>query len=334
MKTAFARFVMSSPKRLAMPIGVYAGLEMTGATVQDAVCNPRAQFEAQAALHECFHTPILLTAMDLSAEAETFGCQIRMTKDEIPTVIGRHVTTLAEIQALPSPEPGDLRTRVHLETARSLTGLGKDLPVLGGLIGPFSLAGRIFGVSEALEATMIEPEMIRALLEQTTRFLINYAKAFREVGAAGVIMAEPAAGLLSPNSLAKFSSVYIHRLIDEVQNDSFTIVLHNCGARLVHLPKVLASGAEVFHFGAPMDLMAALKKVTPEGREPEVILAGNLDPTAVFYNSPPEIVHAQTRQLLKATATYRNYVISSGCDIPPGTPIENLAAFYQSVREA
>jgi len=333
MKTAFARFVMNSPKRLAMPIGVYAGLEMTGATVHDAISNPQAQFEAQAALHERFHTPILLTAMDLSAEAETFGCQIRITEDEIPTVIGRRATSLAEVQALPSPEPGDKRTRVHLETARSLTKLGKDVPVLGGLIGPFSLAGRIFGVSEALEVTLTEPEMITALLEHTTRFLIAYAKAFREVGASGVIMAEPAAGLLSPNSLAEFSSVYIHRLIDEVQTDDFTIVLHNCGARLAHLPKILASGAEVFHFGAPMDLLAALNKVTPEGREPEVILAGNLDPTAVFYNSTPEIVQAQTRQLLKGTAAYRNYVISSGCDIPPGTPIENLATFYQAVAE-
>jgi hypothetical protein len=29
---------------------------------------------------------------------------------------------------------------------------------MGGLIGPFSLAGRIFGVSEALEATAAEPD--------------------------------------------------------------------------------------------------------------------------------------------------------------------------------
>ena len=326
MKTAFAKFVMSSPKRVAMPIGVYAGLEMTGATVRDAVSSSQAQFEAQVALHEHFHTPILLTAMD-------FGCQIRMTEDEIPTVIGRRATNLTEIQALPSPEPGDKRTRVHLEAARYLTGLGNDFPVLGGLIGPFSLAGRIFGVSEALEATMTEPELITVLLEHSIRFLISYAKAFREVGASGVIMAEPAAGLLSPNALAGFSSTYIHRLIDEVQTDTFTIVLHNCGARLAHLPKILASGAEVFHFGAPMDLLAALAKVTPEGREPEVILAGNLDPTAVFHNSTPEIVHTLTRQLLKDTSVYRNYVISSGCDIPPGTPIENLATFYQAVAE-
>ena len=95
MKTAFSEFVMNSPQRIAMPIGVYAGLEMTGATVREAVSNPRAQFDAQAALHERFHTPILLTAMDLSAEAETFGCQIRMVEDEIPTVIGRRATSLA-----------------------------------------------------------------------------------------------------------------------------------------------------------------------------------------------------------------------------------------------
>ncbi len=40
--------------------------------------------------------------------------------------------------------------------------------MLGGLIGPFSLAGRLFGVSESLELTLTEPETTKALLEKTT----------------------------------------------------------------------------------------------------------------------------------------------------------------------
>ena len=179
LKTAFANFIMKNPRRLAMPIGVYAGLDMTGATVLDAISNPQAQADAQLALHNHFHSPVLLTAMDLSAEAETFGCQIRFTKDEIPTVIGRRVTTLSDINSLPSPEPGDKRTQVNLDAARLLTKFSAGVPVLGGLIGPFSLAGRIFGVSEALEQTMTEPEVIHELLERTTRFLISYGRAHR-----------------------------------------------------------------------------------------------------------------------------------------------------------
>jgi uroporphyrinogen decarboxylase len=326
MKTWFANHILSYSGRLPMPIGVYAGLEITGATVRDAVTDPQAQAEAVLALNERFDTPVMLTAMDLSAEAETYGCEVRMYDDEIPTVVGRLATNQEEINRLPAPNPGDLRTAVHLESARLLVQSGKA-PVLGGLIGPFSLAGRVFGVSEALEATAAEPEMILTLLEKVTKLLLQYTLAFREVGASGVIMAEPAAGLLSPRGLGKFSAPFIRRIVEAVQTEQFSVIIHNCGARLVHLPKVLESGAEIYHFGAPMDIAAALNQVNGN-----VILCGNLDPTAVFFSGTVDEVTQHTTTLMAATRSYRNFIPSSGCDLPPGVPIQNLDAFYQVVR--
>jgi uroporphyrinogen decarboxylase len=195
------------------------------------------------------------------------------------------------------------------------------------MIGPFSLAGRIFGVSEALEATLSSPELLIALLEKATAFLCQYAVAFREAGACGVIMAEPAAGLLSPRGLARFSAPYVKQVVEAAQNKDFTLVLHNCSAKLAHLPRILESGAEIYHFGAPMDLPSALAQV-----DGKVILCGNLDPTAVFKSGSSDEVREKTKALLESTAAYPNYVISSGCDLAPQTPLENLDTFYQTVN--
>lgn len=328
MHFGLQHFVLHYPGRLAVPIGVYAGLDMTGATVRQAVSDPLAQSEAVLALHERFRTPLMLTAMDLSAEAEAFGCAVRMSDEEIPTVVGRLATSAAEIAALPAPQPGDGRTAVHLESARLLAATGKA-PVLGGLIGPFSLAGRIFGVSETLEATLSDPDLVLQLLEKASAFLSAYLKAFRAAGAIGAIMAEPAAGLLSPRGLARFSAPFIRRILAESQADDFSVILHNCGAKIAHFPRVLESGASLYHFGAPMDILTALQQA--EGR---VILAGNLDPSAVFHAGTPQQVYAQTLSLAQAVRPYPNFIISSGCDLPPGTPIANLDAFYQAVRDA
>lgn len=328
-KTKFSQFVLSYPGRLAMPIGVYAGLDITGASVYAAVTDSTAQAEAVLALHERFHTPVMLTAMDLSAEAESFGCEVRMAEDDIPTVIGRRVTNQAQIEALPQPQPGDARMAVHLDAARQLVQNSGGAPVLGGLIGPFSLAGRIFGVSEALEASLSDPDLLLTLLDRAAVLLAGYAAEFRRAGASGVIMAEPAAGLLSPRGLARFSAPFVRRIIESVQTEDFTVILHNCGAKLVHLPKVLESGAEIYHFGAPMDLLAALQQV--EGR---AILAGNLDPTAVFHSGTPEEVRQSTNLLMQAARPYRNFILSSGCDLPPGTTVANLEAFYEVARTA
>ncbi|HTX78937.1 MAG TPA: uroporphyrinogen decarboxylase family protein [Longilinea sp.] len=328
MTAKFVDYVLEQPHRLAMPIGIYAGLEITGASVRRAIIEIDAQAQAALALHEALGTAVLLTGMDLSPEAEIFGSRIRVSDTEVPTVVGRLVTSLEEIKALPVPRVGAGRTRVYLEAVRRLAVVGsrEGIPLLGGMIGPFSLAARLFGVSEALEVSATDPGCLAALLEKVTPFLADYALAFRQAGAAGVIMAEPAAGLLSPRGLGQFSALYVKRIVDAAQTDDFSIVLHNCGAKLVHLEKTLESGAAIYHFGAPMDLPAALKAV-----DGKVILSGNLDPTAVFYSGTPETVRTQARALLDAAQPYPRFFMSSGCDLPPGTPVANIRAFLDTV---
>ena len=94
--TCFNQMVLNSTRRLAMPIAVYPGLALTGAKVRDVVTNPQAQFDAQLALHERYRTSFVLSAMDLSAEAEAFDCSIRAFENEIPSVSRRLVTDLEQ----------------------------------------------------------------------------------------------------------------------------------------------------------------------------------------------------------------------------------------------
>ncbi|MBE2213465.1 MAG: uroporphyrinogen decarboxylase family protein [Opitutaceae bacterium] len=322
----FNRAVLAATRRQALPIAVYPGLALTGAKVSDIVTNPVAQVEAQAALHERYRTSFVLSAMDLSAEAEAFGSAIRFSEGEVPTVTGRLVTDLAGVERLAVPQPGDKRTAVSLEAVRGLRGLSGRPLVLGGCIGPFSLAARLIGVSEAMELTVTEPELMHALLAKSAAFLGAYVRALRDAGADGAIMAEPAAGLLSPNALGAFSSAYIKPIGESVADGHFALILHNCAAKLPHLSAVLASGLRSFHFGAPMDLAAALTKLPSD-----VVLCGNLDPAGVFCQCSPEQIRVTAADLLAKTSSFSNFVISSGCDLPPGVKLENLDAFYDAV---
>ena len=326
MPSKFADLFLKSPRTIQMPIGVYAGLEITNASVFDVVTSAQAQSEAILALHERFQTDILMTAMDLSVEAEMYGCQIRMVEDEIPTVIGRKLTSVGEIDSISIPNPRSGRAMVQLQTVENLVSAITQ-PVLGSIIGPFSLAGRLFGLSEILELSITGPETLEKLLEKVTAFLIQYTQAFRKAKAAGVIMAEPASGLLSPKGLSRFSSKFINQISLQTSPRNFSIIYHNCGARNVHLDMILEAGLEIYHFSTPMDMQEALSKV-----DENVILSGNLDPTNVFLTGSPELVREKTRELMRQTSQYSNFVISSGCDIPPHTSIENLDAFFESVR--
>src|SRR5512135_80104 len=207
MYTRFARFVQEFPGRLAMPLCAYSGLEITGESVEDLVSVPGSQFKAIMALDDRYRTPILLTAIDPTVEAEAYGCEIKLSAREAPSIVGRLVTGSGDIGSLADPVPGDARTRVPLETAWRLTAeVGEGVPVVGAMLGPFALASRLFGPSETLAAAAGEPETIEALLDIVTGFLCRYALEFRETGAWGVLVAEAEAGRLLPEGLARFSA--------------------------------------------------------------------------------------------------------------------------------
>jgi len=321
--------VLTSAARVPIPISTYPGLPLTGARVVDVLTNAQAQADTQFALHRRLDTAALLSAMDLSAEAEAFGSEIRFSDDEIPSVAKPLIGTRDDIGRLTVPEPGDKRTAVHLASVAMMRRSAPDAIVIGGMIGPFSLTSQLVGVTQLMTLCREDPDLVQAALEKATGFLIGYAKAFAEVGADAVLMAEPVAGLVSPAFLGRFSSANVARIRQAVEAGSFKLFLHNCGARLKHLPQVLEAGVSLYHFGAPMDLAAALKQV-PQG----IVLAGNLDPAAVFCEGTAESVGERTAALLAAADGHRNFVPSSGCDLPPGTPLENLEAFHEAVAAA
>ena len=329
MNTRFGKFVEDFPGRLAMPLCAYSGLEITGESIEDMVSVPGSQFKAIMALQDRYRTPILLTAIDTTAEAEAYGCEVKLSAREAPSIVGRLVMTAADVAVLADPVPGDARTRVPLETAWRLTAeVGEGVPVLGAMLGPFALAARLFGLNEAIAATTAEPETIEALLDNVTGFLCRYALEFRETGAWGILVAEAAAGRLSAEGLARFSTHFVKRILKAVETPDFSVIVHNCHAAIDHLGSIMESGARAYHFGAGMDIVGALAKVGPE-----VVLSGNLDAKKIFEKGTPQIAGDAARALLEATRPYKNFVISSGCNIPPGAPLANLNAFFRAVAD-
>ncbi|MDD2393342.1 MAG: uroporphyrinogen decarboxylase family protein [Eubacteriales bacterium] len=318
----------TSVERIAMPIMTYPGLSLAGTNVLEVVKYGEAQFRCMEALADMFPSAAANTVMDLSVEAEAFGSPVNFSEEEIPTVSAPIINELEEIASVKIPKVGDARTGSYITAAKMSARYIKDRPTFGGEIGPFSLAGRLMDMSELMISMMTDPEPVSLLLEKITTFLIDYAKAFKAVGANGIIIAEPAAGLLSPEHCEEFSSRHIRRIVEEVQDDYFMVILHNCGNTTNLVSSMIGTGAMALHFGNAVDMTAIMPQI-PWGR----IAFGNLDPVSVFKNASHEDVRVKTWELLEKTFSYKNFILSSGCDIPPGTPVENIEAFFEKLEE-
>jgi len=318
---------MVSPKRRAMPIMSYPGLYLVGGSVNDMVHSAQKQLGCITALAARYPSAAALTVMDLSVEAEAFGAPVAFSDDEVPTVTEPIIFDLDGAKRLVVPEVEEGRTSIYIETVRLAAEVITERPVLGGMIGPYSLATRLRDMTMAMMDLMVDPDLIHTLLKKTTMFLIKYAQAFKAAGANGVVIAEPAAGLLSAEHCHEFSSDYIRQIVEAVQDEFFMVVLHNCGNVAGLIPSFLTTGVWGIHFGNAVDAHQVLRQV-PDN----ILVSGNLDPTNIFRHGKPDLVYHATIDLLKNTQEYPNFLISSGCDIPPQTPIENIDAFFCAVE--
>lgn len=324
----FIKQLLDSDKRIAIPIMTHPGIEAIGKKVFDAVTNGEVHYQAIRNVTGTYNTAACTVIMDLTVEAEAFGCTINMPEHEVPSVTGRLVYDEESVNRLQVPSLSVGRMPEYLKANRLAIENIKDKPVLSGCIGPFSLAGRLYDMSEIMVGIYIEPDVIKTLLDKCTAYITAYCKELKSLGATGVIMAEPAAGLLSNDDCQEYSTVYVKQIVEAVQDENFTVILHNCGNKGQCTQAMIDSGAAALHFGNAVDMVATLEQCPSD-----LIVMGNIDPVGILKQASSEDVYRITSDLLTKTAGYKNFVVSSGCDMPPLVPEANIKAFYKAVAD-
>ncbi|MBR2617071.1 MAG: uroporphyrinogen decarboxylase family protein, partial [Clostridia bacterium] len=311
------------------PLLSFPSVSLLGCTVGEITHSAELQAKGMKAVADEVPSLASVSFMDLSVEAEAFGAEISVSETEVPSVISTVVTDMESAENLRVPSVGEKRTGVYVEAVKQAKTLIYDRPVFAGIIGPFSLAGRLCDVTETLVYCYTDPDLLHVVLEKATAFLVEYAKAYKTAGAQGVVMAEPLAGLLSPDLAEEFSEKYVKQIVDAVQDETFLVVYHNCGNSAVQIAdSILRTGCAAYHFGNAIrmeDMMQALPTDT--------IAMGNIDPAGEFKNGTPESMKKAVFTLLDECAKYPNFVISSGCDIPPDAKWENIRAYFNAITE-
>ncbi|MCQ2050593.1 MAG: uroporphyrinogen decarboxylase family protein [Bacteroidaceae bacterium] len=307
-----------------MPIMTHPGIELIAKKVIDAVTDGQVHYQAIMALSKAYPaSPASTTIMDLSVEAEAFGAQIVFHDDDVPTVTGRLLTCAEQVVALQVPSLETKRVPQYLK-AIELAVKELDKPLFGGCIGPFSLAGRLYDLTELMMAMYLEPDTATMLLDKCTEFIKAYCLEMKKRGASGVVMAEPASGLLSNDDCLAFSTRYVKRIVEAVQDDNFAVILHNCGNTGQCTDAMVQSGAVALHFGNAIDMQSALDSVPSD-----IVVMGNIDPVGVMKFGTPDKVRAAVGNLLEMAEGHKNFVLSTGCDVPPAAPLENIAALFE-----
>ena len=316
--------VRLSGRRICIPSAGYAAIALSGTSVGDNLRDGARMFETLSSAITRFRLDADGTVSDLTIEPEACGCPVAITEADTPYVLEHPVKTIEDVRALELPQPESQPRMRAMAEAVALLSRRFTLPTVAGGSGPFTLAAELVGATEAAMFTITDPDLMHELLRFCARLCSSYIATLVRAGAEIILMGEPTAAILSPETYREFSATYTRGIIETIPRP---VILHICGDAGHLVEAMCETGAQGLSLDSPVDLPEAAERVPPG-----VVLAGNLDTVSVLLEGTPQSVRESTIAMLESMRGVPNYVASSGCDLSYRTPVENIQAMIEAVR--
>lgn len=321
----------SSGRRLVAPLMGFPGVNITQATIKLAQQNFGIHYRSIAALAARFQPDFIFPLMDLAVEANAIGRLTEFPKNEAATVL-RDKYDAMELKKWSTINIAfDSRVLGYVETLKMMsTGLPSSILRGAYVTGPYSLAGLILGADQAASATLEEPEMLENLCCFSTEIIQQYMRLLMSAGAQIICILEPSAVMLSPDQFKQFSADFIRHISESFRYTSVNLIYHTCG-NTMHLARLMADAGVHGISLDSADVGVNLPKVMDMVPD-SVAVIGNISPTGAIYRGTPREVRDDTEALLRSMDPWPNFILSTGCDLPQETPLDNIAAFMSTGR--
>lgn len=288
----------------------------------------RVLVKANLAVHEDFAVDIVQAISDPYREASGFGADVEFPEDGLPVCRTPLLSTPEDLKKLQKPAPAIApRMLDRVEGIRLMCEqVGREVPVMGWVEGALAEAGVLRGDSALFLDAYDRSDWLVGLLEICTDVAIDFARAQVEAGAHIIGTGDAIASQISPQMYRKFALPYEKRIFDAVHEMGALGRLHICGDTTKLLPDMVESGADFIDLDWMVDMRAAGAKFGDQ-----VSFCGNFDPIAVMLQGGPEDVYRATLDCMHAEEL-RSFS-AAGCEIPDGTPHDNLRAQVQALRD-
>lgn len=248
------------------------------------------------------------------------------TKDYLPV-------SHESLESLTIPDPTKAgRLPEKLKAIRKVRGhFGDSVLVVGSCAAPYSSAGLLFGLEEAMMLGMTDPDLLVETCEFFVQFQANYIKAQYEAGAHAIWLGDCNAysGLLSLEQYKKFAFPSCKKLVEKVKKDTDVIIyLHNSEELLPYLMVECDLGVDIVSVGPGADI-AKVKNAFSDKQ----CFSGNLNPIEVLMKGTPKQVTKETERIIKICQKRGGYVFNTGEMNPRDVPVENMKAMIQAAKQ-
>lgn len=266
---------------------------------------------------------------DLLLPLETMGLRLEFRRGEGPVILNP-VSSASDVDSLSTDHTEDLGY-VAEAIKLSLKMLAGRVPLIGFVGAPFTIASYMVegGPSKnflKIKKLMYSDESLwRRLMDKVVTVLSKFAVMQVAAGAHAIQVFDSWVGALGIDDYVRYVAPYSRALIEQIRATGVPVIHFGTGAggfyRELH-----AAGGDVLG----VDWRVSIDQVwTDIGHR--VAIQGNLDPAALFAPLPE--LRNKVIELLKRTGNRPGHIVNTGHGIFPETPVENVKAVVQIVRE-
>ncbi len=313
-----------------MPITMMFAADTAGIRYREYASNGEAMAHAQLLTAERYGLDYVSTISDPAREASDLGAAVEWFDDQPPAILESHALladkgALAGLRLPDISAPGRMRDRVRAVGVLAATA-GADRIVEGWVEGPAALSADLRGLNTLMLDFYDDPEFVDGLVEFVVGMEIEFARAQIRAGASLVGIGDAAASLIGPKFYERFAWAGECRLVRAVHEAGALARLHICGNTRRIFPGMGRTGADI----VDLDFLAPIDEARAAMGEHQVLL-GNLDPVRAVRDGTPDSIQAALAECHRQAGP--RYIVGAGCEIPRGTPPENLLAASRYARE-
>lgn len=273
-------------------------------------------------------------SLGLRGIGEAAGSELEHPEDSIDYVVDFACMDYARFFDRPSfNAQSNLFLAAKLEEGRKLAADFPNTPISTGIAGPFSTATSLRPFEMLLRDTKRDPDSLHRLLDFCVDASLQWVEAFHgATGCTSVSISDPATttDVLNRPQFLEFSKPYLERLFKGVCAIAGSKPkVHICGHSEGIWEDLADMGVGFFSIDDSESLSGACAAIGDR-----MVVSGNVAPVSVLMQgSIDEVIHATRQCIVDGAANPKGFVLSSGCQVPMGTPIENLIAFRYAARK-
>lgn len=309
-----------------LPILMQFAAEYIGSNYGAFASDYRVLTESNIVCAREFGIDQMNTMSDPYRETQGFGAEIVYPENMVPYCKKHPLEDDEGLDKLPTPDPMKaerMRDRI-VAVRRYHAEVGDEFSIMGWVEGPAAEATDLRRMDNFFMDLLEDEDYSCELMDLCVEVALAFAKPQIEGGADTIGIGDAAASQVSRNVYERLILPREKRLVSGLQTMGAKVRMHICG-NITHLLPGLASlhldVLDVDH----MVSLAAVREALGSG----TTICGNLDPVADVLRGAPEKIREKNLRCYEEVGN--PFVVNAGCEIPSGTPVENLKALCEPV---